>query len=71
MFAPSKILFLILTLLVVWWLWRLFERKGMGVGGQSKTSSGDAVDLVQCPSCGDWVEGACGKPECAGPGPRD
>ena len=62
MLTPSKILFLILILVAVWWLWRVIERRNPGGGGRSRT--GGAVDLVKCPTCGDWVEGACERSGC-------
>ena len=38
-------------------------------GRQSRPDSGGGtVDLVKCPTCGDWVEGSCSRPECAVPG---
>ena len=66
MFSPGKILLLAVALAAVWWLWRVIERRNAG-GGGGPDSSG-TVDLVQCPVCGDWVEGECGKPGCSGSG---
>ena len=64
MFSPGKILLLVIALVAVWWLWRIIEGRNVGRGGGSKSTG--TVDLVKCPTCGEWVEGECGKPGCAG-----
>ena len=66
MFSPGKLLLLVLILVAAWWIWRVIERRNAGRGGGPESSG--AVDLVQCPVCGDWVEGACRKPGCSGSG---
>ena len=66
MFSPGKILLLAVALVVVWWLWRMIEGRNAGRGSGEKSSG--TVDLVRCPTCGDWVEDECGKPGCSGSG---
>ena len=67
--AKFSILLLILALaiplVIILWLLGLLGRWNAGRGGQSSPSAGGTVDLIQCPACGDWVQGKCEKPECA------
>ena len=60
------IVLIAVPLVLVLWLLAAIGR-WTGAGGRPGQRQGDALDLVQCPSCGDWVEGACGKPGCSAP----
>ena len=70
--AKASVLLLVFLLAVpvalTLWLLLALGRWNAGRAGRSRPSPGGTVDLVQCPGCGDWVEGACGKPGCAGGG---
>ena len=62
MLSLPKLIFLVVILLGVWGIYRFFERRSIGL---SKDNEGaKVVDLMQCDTCGDWVEGACPRPDC-------
>ena len=70
--AKFSILLLVLALAVplvlVLWLLGMAGKWNAGRQGRPGSPPGGTVDLVQCPACGDWVEGECRKPGCAAAG---
>ena len=61
------VLLIVIPLALVLFLLGAIGRWNAGRGSQSGPGGG-TVDLVKCPTCGDWVEGACSKPGCTVPG---
>ena len=64
MFTPQKIFFLILILAVIWFLFRVIEKRNGKAAQEKQENKTETVDLTQCAVCGDWVDAACSKPEC-------
>ena len=70
--AKFSILLLVLALAIplvlILWLLGMVGRWKAGRQGRSNPAPGGTVDLAQCPTCGDWVEGRCRRPGCAASG---
>lgn len=57
MFTPTKLIFLILILAIIWFGYRMIERRQAATKhAQDKTSSGATVDMKECERCGAWVD---------------
>ena len=76
MFTPQKIIVLAITLVAVWLVWRVIERRNAAKVGKDQASPkmgqkaghDEPVDLVQCSQCGNWTEGPCNRPGCLNKG---
>ncbi len=81
MFSVPKLVVLAVIIAVIWYGFKIFTRgqqvakKDEGGGNVSQGDSGassDAVDMVQCGVCGDFVAAkgmtTCGKENCPYPG---
>ena len=62
------ILLIAIPLALVLFLLGAAGRWNAGRTRQSNKGGDGTVDLVKCPTCGDWVEGECEKPGCAATG---
>jgi hypothetical protein len=78
MLSLSKILLLVAVICVVWYGYKLLERRGLtGLFGEPKTqrrppnpAKPRALDMQKCNRCGDYVAtdaGACARSDCPYP----
>lgn len=64
MFTPQKIFILIVILAVVWFLFRIIEKRNNRASAKQEEKKADTVDLVQCSKCNDWVDSPCKQFDC-------
>ena len=57
MFTPTKLIFLAVILAVIWFGYRMIERRQDTTKHErEKTSSDATVDMIECKKCGAWVD---------------
>lgn len=57
MFTPTKLILLGVILAVVWFGYRMIERRQDTAKHHAEKTSADAtVDMIECKECGAWVD---------------
>jgi hypothetical protein len=57
MFTPTKLLLLGLILAVIWYGYRIIEKRNEAAKHKRDQTSADAmVDMIECKTCGAWVD---------------